>query len=138
MDIVLLTVDEAAKRLGVHPKTIRRRIRAGTLPANKVDTPRGFEWRVPVSAVPEPEDGGGSLELAKVDVFMDALTSQLESVSVNVSTALGSVQDTVHADAEAILGELRAIREELQRAREDRERRPAPWWRRILGRGESQ
>lgn len=45
----LLDVTEAARRLQVHPDTIRRRIRSGDLPAFRV-APNG-NVRIPVSAV---------------------------------------------------------------------------------------
>lgn len=41
-----LTIQEAAEKLGVSIKTIRRRIEKGSLQAYKVETKRGYEWRV--------------------------------------------------------------------------------------------
>ncbi len=43
-----LSIQEAAKRLGISEKTIRRRIKAGSLRASKLATSQGFEWRVHV------------------------------------------------------------------------------------------
>lgn len=42
MNIEYLTIDEAAERLGVHPKTIRRYISSGKLSAQKI----GGTWRI--------------------------------------------------------------------------------------------
>ena len=45
-EIERVSIREAAQRLGVSQDTIRRKIRAGTLPAAKVATPQGFVWLV--------------------------------------------------------------------------------------------
>jgi excisionase family DNA binding protein len=41
-----VTVEEAARRLGVSSITIRRRLKRGQLQAIKVDTPQGHQWLV--------------------------------------------------------------------------------------------
>lgn len=46
----LLTVEQAATRLHVHPKSVRPHLQAGTLRGVK----RGDLWRVPESALLEP------------------------------------------------------------------------------------
>lgn len=46
-----LTIAQAAAELGVHPNTLRKRIRKGTLPARLVDGPTGQEYRIARAAV---------------------------------------------------------------------------------------
>ena len=41
-----LTVQQAATAVGVSERTIRRRIKEGSLAAEKVPTAQGYEWRV--------------------------------------------------------------------------------------------
>jgi excisionase family DNA binding protein len=41
-----LSVQEAAEALGCSEKTIRRRIKAGSLTAHRLPTSQGYEWRV--------------------------------------------------------------------------------------------
>ena len=48
-----LSVQEAADCLGVTAKTVRRRIKQGTLRSFKMPTSQGFEWRVQL----DPQDG---------------------------------------------------------------------------------
>lgn len=48
----LLTVEEAAERLKLHPETIREHLRAGILRGIK----KGRSWRIPESALLEPSD----------------------------------------------------------------------------------
>ena len=61
-----VSVQEAAAAFGCSEKTIRRRIKAGTLAAHRVPTSQGYEWRVhlnggdhrtgdPVVQVPPPK-----------------------------------------------------------------------------------
>lgn len=48
MDDPLLTVEEVAERLKVHPESVRRWLRAGTLTGHRVTRRAG--WRIPESA----------------------------------------------------------------------------------------
>ena len=66
MDDRLLTVDEVAERLKVHPESVRRWLRDGTLAGHLVTRRAG--WRIPESAFLRftrgepsegPEGGGG-------------------------------------------------------------------------------
>jgi excisionase family DNA binding protein len=41
-----LSIQEAAEALGCSEKTIRRRIKAGSLQAHRLPTSQGYEWRV--------------------------------------------------------------------------------------------
>lgn len=41
------TINEAAELLGVHPNTIRNRIKDGTLEAGRV----GWEWKISIDAI---------------------------------------------------------------------------------------
>lgn len=50
MNDELLTVDQAAKRLKIHPVTVRNMLRAGTINGMKVGSQK---WRVPESALRE-------------------------------------------------------------------------------------
>jgi excisionase family DNA binding protein len=52
-----LSVQEAAARLGVSEKTIRRRIKSGALPAFQLPTSQGYEWRVQVDDAAAHLDG---------------------------------------------------------------------------------
>jgi excisionase family DNA binding protein len=49
MSEMLLTIEQAAERLQLHPASVRRQVRAGLLRAIK----RGRQWRVPASALYE-------------------------------------------------------------------------------------
>jgi excisionase family DNA binding protein len=55
-----LSVQEAAARYGVSEKTIRRRIKSGTLPAFQQPTSQGFEWRVQVDGAAAQVDSMGA------------------------------------------------------------------------------
>ena len=48
-----VSVQEAAAAFGRSEKTIRRRIKAGTLAAHRVPTSQGYEWRVHLNGVGE-------------------------------------------------------------------------------------
>lgn len=57
-----VTINEAAKLLGVHPNTVRTRVKRGLLPSNKVMTLNGEAYMIPVDRVTPPsppsQDGG--------------------------------------------------------------------------------
>ncbi len=52
-----LTVRQAAVASGVSERTIRRRIKEGSLVAEKVPTAQGYEWRVQLDGVACPPGG---------------------------------------------------------------------------------
>ena len=53
----LVTIAEAAKLLGVHPNTVRNRVKAGTIPATKVLTPKGEAYAIPRQHVTPLQSG---------------------------------------------------------------------------------
>jgi excisionase family DNA binding protein len=54
------TITQAAALLGVHANTLRKRIRAGKLPATLVEGPTGQEYRIPAEAVDAAAETGRS------------------------------------------------------------------------------
>ncbi len=62
-----LSVQEAADRLGVTAKTIRRRIKQGTLRSFKMPTSQGFEWRVQL----DTQDGQVDAQPTPVGMHVD-------------------------------------------------------------------
>ncbi len=68
----MLTLAEAAKRLGVTEKTLRRRIQRGELTAIRVPRPQGHEWRVAVPGVQIPDPIGDQVpESLHLDTDLD-------------------------------------------------------------------
>jgi excisionase family DNA binding protein len=66
------SVQEAAARLGLSEKTIRRRIKAGTLSAFQRPTSQGFEWRVQLDSVSDHLDGQPVQVPPQVTVHVDS------------------------------------------------------------------
>ncbi len=84
----LVTIKEAAERLGVSPDTVRRRLKRGELTGEHETTPQGFVWRVAfptgerASETPgEPATvGGDAIELARLRervAGLERLTTEL-------------------------------------------------------------
>ncbi len=67
-----LSIQEAAKQLGLSEKTIRRRIKAGSLRASKLATSQGFEWRVHVDSQTVHVDSQPVQEPSQVAVQLDS------------------------------------------------------------------
>lgn len=153
-----MTIAQAAERLGVSTKTVRRWIKAGRLPAELVDGPYGPEYRVPATAVQtaaqvvdvvrvERANDPRTLALAIVQALEQrdaALRQELERLRAEVERA--RQEAAAAADALRRLEEREAERQrreeerarkqdellaELRRAAEERWR---SWWRRWLGR----
>lgn len=151
-----LTVDEAAARLGKSPDTVRRYIRAGHLPAERVQGERTIEYRLrpadvddlhgrqdPVHSEPRTEDGeapatpatasnGGRVQ-AGTDARMQTLALMHALVEPLVEEVRQARQEL--GDTREELGRERALREAADarvRALERQTRSARPWWVRML------
>ncbi len=107
-----VTITEAATLLGVHPNTVRGRVRAGIYDAEKVTTEHGLTWMIDRDSLinpPLPRD-----------------SQQLPSQMVNptVSTPTEIVQDLLRPFVEDLgrvreeLGAERVLREQAERERD--------------------
>lgn len=68
MDDHRISVAEAAQRLGVSERTVRRRIKAGEIRAASIETPQGHTWHVDPASLPDhPALPPGSLERHPAD-----------------------------------------------------------------------
>lgn len=72
---VQVSVEEAARRLGLSSITVRRRLRRGQLEAVKIETPQGHQWLVQLA------DDGGQADQAPDHAATDqATTPPIEQV----------------------------------------------------------
>ncbi len=153
------TIREAAQACGVSEKTIRRRIKSGTLPAFQVSTQYGVEWRV--TTLNTVREGTPTLDVQPRRVQGRRVYSgRIERVEPRQSTVDTSRigMDTQLAQALELAESCRQDSERLQQqnlelagrcgylqakleAAEHRslalsappEPTPASWWRRLLG-----
>lgn len=111
-----LSVHEAAERLGVTEKTIRRRIKAGTLHAQKVATSQGYEWRVQVdgqgdqvdthmsSRVDTAPDPAGIVKALEMIEELQAQNRELTAAAAHwQSRAHDQEQRAIHAEEQVKL-----------------------------------
>lgn len=98
MDTAHLSIAEAAKRLRVNPRTVRRHIKAGKLPADKQEYPGGFQYVIPASEVDKLL--AQSTDIVPVAAHrLDKTIDRLESMS----NMLDTVQDNVHGAVQGIV-----------------------------------
>ncbi|MEK7806530.1 MAG: hypothetical protein AAB528_02255 [Chloroflexota bacterium] len=126
--MAVVSIQEAARRLGGSQDTIRRRIRRGALQAHQVPTPQGFRWAVelPDDAQAEPMPPQGQ----------DVVAAQ-----EGEAQALRELVDTLQAQVEGQREELEARRREVQELhvllQQHVQQRALPppggssWWRRL-------
>ena len=111
-----VTIQEAARHLGVSQDTIRRRIRKEELQARQTPTPQGFRWVVELEDLEEDRTGGAQVEDGQdVRELVDALRSQLQSQGEELVARRREVQE-LH-----VLLQQKALPEAGGR----------PWWRRL-------
>ena len=63
-----VSIDEAARLLGVSQDTVRRRIRNGELEAHQVARPQGYTWRVEFPDEPANEECDGAVTFTNKDL----------------------------------------------------------------------
>jgi len=135
MDTAHLSIAEAAQKLRVNPRTVRRRIKQGKLPAQKQDYPGGFQYAIPASEVEK-------LLVQSTDILpvavhrLDKALHTLESMS----NILDAVQDNVQKAVQGIVQaqerqteEIKGLRAELQQfAGLLQDQKKATLWQRLF------
>ena len=115
-----VSLDEAAHQLGISERTVRRRIKEGTLAAYKMETPRGEVWRIYLPGTPadleapprrQADQDGGDLPPSAAVVDTTLLSSA--STSRDLQKALELIEHLHREHAEAME---RAYRENQQLA----------------------
>ncbi len=155
------TIREAAQVCGVSEKTIRRRIKSGTLPAFQVSTQYGIEWRVTsldivgegtptLNAQPRRVQGrriySGRIE--RVEPRQSTVDTSRVGMDTQLAQALELAESCRH-DSERLqqqnlelAGRCGYLQAKLEAAEQrilalsvapEPEPSPAPWWRRLLG-----
>jgi excisionase family DNA binding protein len=109
LQVVGLTIKEAAAELGISEKTVRHRIKLNQLPALKVDTPQGYQWRVYPDGLPpglqlepDPLPSEGDLEEdLEEDVEPDPLQVEIPALleTLRMLEARQAVIDRLHQEA---------------------------------------
>jgi hypothetical protein len=121
-----LTISEAATLLGVHPNTVRNRIKDGTYIAEKVVTERGPTWMLRRNSLITNTPTSGSQSVSPQIVNKEALSLVQELLTPFVED-LGKVREELGAErvrreqAERERDELATRLAELERTPEPRE-----------------
>ena len=159
-----VSLDEAAQQLGISDRTVRRRIKEGTLAAYKLETPRGQVWRIYLPGTPADQgmpprrhgdqDGG---DLPAPAAVVDTTSVSDANTSPELLKALDLIERLQHQHAEALeqahrensqlAGQVGFLQAKLQDAEEQirllmapKEAPPIeseqrrPWWRRVFNR----
>ena len=111
----MLSIAEAAHRLGVHEKTLRRWIRSGRITATLAEGPYGPQYQVPATALATAQQ---VIDVVKVERPTDPMT-----LALAVAQAVHREHDLLRGQLQADLSELKA---ELLAAIAERPALPAP------------
>jgi septin family protein len=130
-----VTFQEAAFRLGLSEKTVRRRVLNGRLPGSQVATPQGFAWMVDIpDELPESGESFGELAALRelntaLQSRIDAQDKQLESKDKQIEQQLTSHQEELSAKNRQI-EQLHVLLQQAQ-ATLPAPRDNRPWWHRL-------
>lgn len=134
--MAVVSIQEAARRLGGSQDTIRRRIRRGALQAHQVPTPQGFRWAVELPDVAQAEPMPPQEQDISAEGGLDG-----------EAQALRELVDTLQAQVKGQREELEARRREVQELhvllQQQVQQRALPppggssWWRRLWLRGKA-
>ena len=138
-----LTLEQAAAYFRVSERTLRRRIKSGTVTAYKVPTAQGYEWRV-VAGQPDGTPVQVDTPSIRQDVRVDStpaspellkaldLVDRLQQDNQQLAGQVGFLQAKLQS-AEEQIRLLSAPQDEPEPAAEPGPVQRAPWWKRLLG-----
>jgi MerR family copper efflux transcriptional regulator len=125
-----LSVKQAAARLGVSTRTIRRRIKAGELEASLTDGPYGQEYRIPLEAIQTAQ--------TVTDVIAFNRQADVNTLALAVAQAISETQKATQAELEALRQQIRVLTDTvdkqtqaLEASRQLLEARK-PWYKRFF------
>ncbi len=148
-----MSVQEAATHLGIHEKTVRRRIKEGKIPALRVDLPQGYEWRVYPDGLPEDAQVNDHMDSSEEEVSaqVDDQVSTGEAIPdsaaiievLRINEKLQEENRNLAAQLGFVSGQLFEARDRIALLMAPKDE-PAPepaastepkvsWWRRLLG-----
>lgn len=119
-----LTIRQAADRLGKSASTVRRLIKAGTLPAYKRPGPDGLEYRIPVAAL-----GGAPTPAPSVPAGEDVAQLRLDLALARQEADLLRVErDRLRTEQGQLMSNLQEALSKIPRALEPAPAEPARRW----------
>lgn len=154
MESKMLTIDQVSQILGVSKDTVRRRIRAGELQAEKHPGPYGDQWLLPDfqfdqarivhDVVPVTRQITiTELQAAMQKVVADAVATQTAELIAKVeqlTTDMEKQKELLAANTAAqtehyrlVDERLRQIMEAKQQAAVAQQEQPKSWWSRLFG-----
>ncbi len=119
-----LTLDSAARQLGVSVRTLRRWIKSGKLNARLEPGPYGRQYLVPrsgidsVHLVRDVERAERQEQIETIPELVENYLARREDSLATALTGLQEISRRMEEREEAILAELRSIRQELAAIRE--------------------
>ncbi len=157
-----LSVSEAAAHFSVSERTIRRRIKDGSLTASKLPTTQGYEWRVHLDGASDQIDGVSTRQPVNVDGSNVHVTGNSSTqADPTIARALELIErihedqteelERLRRDNQQLAGQVGFLQAKLQEAektisllmapKDEPEPEPTaepdrrPWWRRLLSNG---
>ena len=122
MEDNLLTIDEAADRMGISKNTVRRRIKKGDLRAVKMPGQYGEQYFIPENevadfAVPDvvPAPASRQLTLNDLENFLDQLLDRKNQPAHSAIEAMHMAMQAMHTAMQAMQQELATTKELLNK-----------------------
>lgn len=115
-----LTIKEVAEQLEVSEKTIRRRIKEGTLPAELMEGRYGQQYFIPADAVNTAQ--------AITDVVQVKREHDARALSIAIVKALEERDKAMQEELAAMREELTAAREAIEQLKNELQQFQRPWW----------
>jgi len=130
--MALVTVLEASQRLGLTQDTVKRRLRKGALPGERLPRPQGYVWFVELDYDEStmPEQGANSVEQGGVNGVNGTMSGHGDdSVNNREVTRLDEMVTMLREQLDAKDNQIRELHVLLQQAALPAPREDRRWWR---------